>query len=204
MGDVVVTGMASAVGDLPPEESPAIPTTDFPSAPVSLAFQDGVTSGFMNLSLPDNTISSSLKVFRFALTSVSATSTSQRSPPRLSSVSTTASVTIVDDEGGSGQFQLSPLALTLAEGASQVFRIVRSGESSGRVSVFVQTVQSGLATAGLDYEPFNEELIFESGVTQLLKTVTIPQDEIPEGPEEFSIVLSAPTSATLINSSAVS
>ena len=207
MGSVLVTGAASPMtsGDLLPQQVPATPNTDFPSTPVSITFQDGVTTGLMNLSLPDNILTSSLKVFQFSLTSVTGTSPPlSAASPRLSLVNSTASITIVDDEGGAGQFQLSPITIAIAEGSSQSFRIVRSGDSRGRVSVFVETVQSGSAIAGLDYEPFNEELIFESGTTQLLMSVTIPQDEIPEGPEDFSISLSAPTSSALINTNAVS
>lgn len=206
MGSAVVTGVASPVSasDLLPQELPAVLSTDFPARPVSVTFQDGVTTGLLNLSLPDNILTSSLKVFQFSLTSVTANPPSFQQSPRLSSVNTTAAITIVDDEGGAGQFQLSPVTITIVEGSSRVFRVERSGDSRGRVSVVVQTVQSGLATAGVDYEPFNEELIFESGQNLLLMSVTIPQDEIPEGPEDFSITLSAPTSAALIDTNAVS
>lgn len=206
MGSVVVTGVASpvAAGDLSPQEVPATPITDFSSIPVSVTFQDGVTTGLFNLSLPDNTLTSSLKVFRFTLTAVAPSFPSFQLPPRLSTVNTTATITIVDDEGGAGQFQLSPTIITIAEGSSQTFRVVRSGDTRGRVAVVVQTAQSGLATSGVDYEPFNEELIFQSGETQQVMSVTILQDDVPEGPEDFSITLSAPSSAALINTNAVS
>lgn len=202
MGSVVVTGMASPVpiSDLSSRQ-PAIPMTDFSPIPVSVAFQDGVTTGLLNLSLPDNTLPGPLLVFQFSLTAVAPSSGPS---PRLSSVNTTATITIVDDEGGAGQFQLSPLTVTIAEGSLQAFRIVRTGDSRGRVSVLVQTMQTGLATSGVDYEPFSQELIFESGETQLLMSVTTLQDDVPEGLEDFSIALSAPASPQLVDTNAVS
>lgn len=202
MGSVVVTGVASPVpsSDLSSRQ-PAIPTTDFPTVPVSVTFQEGgVTTGLLNLSLPDNTLTGPLKVFQFSLTAIAPSS---QPSPRLSSVNTTATITIVDDEGGAGQFQLSPLTLTIAEGSSQTFSVMRSGESRGSVSVVVQTMQTGLATSGVDYEPFNQELIFESGETQLLVSVTTLQDDVPEGLEDFSITLSAPASPAVIDANAV-
>lgn len=199
MGSVVVTGVASPV--LTSDPSPAIPTTDFSAIPVSVTFQEGVTTGLLNISLPDNTLTSQLKVFQFSLTAVSPNT---QPSPRLSAVNTTATITIVDDEGGAGLFQLSPVTITIAEGSSQPFRVVRSGESRGRVSVLLQTMQTGLATSGVDYQPFNQELIFESGQTERLMSVTTIQDDVPEGLEDFSITLSVPAFPALVNANAVS
>lgn len=202
LGSVVVTGVASPIqaGDLSPQEVPAMPTTDFPSTPVSVTFGEGITTALLNLTLPDNSLTTTLKVFRFSLLSAAASSPSLPSP-RLSTVNTSTTISIIDDEGGAGQFQLSPLTARAAEGSLLVFHVVRSGGSMGRVAVDLQTVQSGQATSGVDYQPINERLVFESGITQLLMSVSILDDAVPEGPEEFSISLSG---AALINANAVS
>lgn len=209
MGSVLVTGVATVVSasSLPPQVVPATPTLDFSPIPVSLTFEEGVTTGLLNISLPDNSLTSPLKVFQFSLTSVVATSplsSSLLASPRLSTINITTSVTIVDDEGGAGQFQLTPTALTIAEGSTMTFSVLRSGGASGRVSLLVQTVESGTAISGEDYQPFSEELVFDNGVSQLLMSVSIVDDAVPEGPEDFSVSLSAPSGAALVDTSAVS
>lgn len=208
MGSITVTGVASAVSasTLPAQVIPATPTTDFSSVPVSITLEEGVTTGLFNLTLSDNAIISALKVFQFSLTSVSANSPllSSAAAPRLSSVNTSTSVTIIDDEGGAGQFQLSPTTATLAEGAAFTFTVIRSGGTSGSVSALVQTVESGSATSGVDYQAFSQQLLFTSGVSQLLMTVNVVDDNIPEGPEDFSVTLSVPGGDALVNPNAVS
>lgn len=208
MGSITVTGVASAVSasSLPSQVIPATPTTDFSSIPITITMEEGVTSSSFNLSLLDNTLTTALKVFQFTLTSV--TSMTSVSPtatsPRLSSVNTTTRVTIIDDEGGAGQFQLTPTTATLTEGSTFNFNVLRLGGASGSVSVLVQTQESGSATSGVDYQPFSQELLFTSGVSQLLMSVSIVEDDIPEGPEDFSITLSAPGGDALVDPNAVS
>ena len=209
LGSIMVTGVASSVSEsnLPSQVLPATPVVDFPSTPVSLTLGEGITTGFFSIRLPDNNLQSSLRAFQFSLNSVVASSPSASAvgSPRLSSVNTTAIVTIIDDEGGAGLFQLNPTSASTTEGSTLNFNIVRSRGTSGRTSVVLRTVQSGLATDGVDYQSLNQELTFENGVSQLLMSVNIMDDALPEGAEDFSIVLSAPTGGmALIDTNAVS
>lgn len=201
-----MTGVASAVSasTLPAQVIPATPTTDFSTAPISLTMEEGITISYFNLSLSDNTRTSAFKVFQFSLTSVIFPSLPDATSPHLSSVNTTTSVTIVDDEGGAGQFRLQPTTATLVEGSTFTFNVVRSGEASGSVSVLVQTQESGTATSGDDFQAFSQELFFSSGTSQLLMSVNIVDDEEAEGPEDFSITLSAPGSNAIVDPNAVS
>lgn len=207
MGSIIVTGVASAVSasSLPAQVIPATPTTDFSSIPFSITLEEGMTTGYFNFTLFDNTLITALKIFQFSLTSVTASSPepSVSGSPRLSSVNTTTSITIIDDEGGAGQFQLSPITATLTEGSTFNFNVLRLGEARGSVSVLVQTQESGSATSGEDYQPFSQELLFTSGVSQLLMTVNIVDDDDQEGSEDFSITLSAPGGEALVDPNTV-
>ncbi len=206
-GTVVVTGVASqlSANTLPSQAVPATPSIDFPSVPISVTFEEGVTTAFFNITLLDNNRASSLKVFQFTLTSVVSRATSEVAPqsPRLSSVNTTARITIIDDEGGAGQFQLNPTTATVAEGSTLTFSVLRSGGASGSISVLLQTVDSGLATSGTDFQALNQLLTFEDGTSQLLQSVDIIDDSDPEGPEDFLVTLSIPTGEMLVDTNAV-
>lgn len=66
--------------------------------------------------------------------------------------------------------------------------VVRLGGSFGRVRLWYETV-SGTAEAGWDFIPAPGELLFES--QEMVKSVQIEilDDGLPEGPEEFSVVI---------------
>lgn len=204
MGRVVVYGVASALlsSRVPSGVVSAVPTSDFSSASLSLVLEEGLTTGFFNITLPDNDIVNSLKVFQFSLISVQKTSpTSPTSPiaetPRLSTDNTTARVSIVDDDGGAGLFQLNPTSATASEGSAVTFSVIRSGATNGRVSIVLQTLESGLATSGADFEELRRELTFENGVSQIFISVDIFDDDTPEPAEDFSISLT-PSSSQVV------
>ena len=205
---MIVTGVASPIpaSSLPSQVISATPVIDFTSTPISLTFEEGMTTGYFNITLIDNSLTSPLKVFVFSLTSVVPTSNSETmlQSPRLSSVNTTARITIIDDEGGAGQFQLNPTTATVAEGSTLTFSILRLGGTSGSISVLLQTLDSGLATSGADFQPISQLLTFEDGISQLLQSVDIIDDSVPEGPEDFMVTLSVPSGDTLVDSNAVS
>ena len=202
MGSVIVYGLASALfsSSLPSGVVSAVSTSDFSSTSLSLVLHEGVTTGFFNITLSDNNIVNLLKVFQFRLISVqksSPTSTSTQSP-RLSADNTTAIVSIVDDEGGAGLFQLNPISATASEGSSVSFSVIRSRGTNGQVSIMLQTLESGLAISGADFEQLSAELIFENGVSQILMSVDIFDDDTPEPAEDFSIYLSPPSSQVVL------
>lgn len=66
--------------------------------------------------------------------------------------------------------------------------VIRSGGSLGPVKLWYETV-SGTAEAGWDFVPAPGELFFEA--QEMVKNVQIEilDDGLPEGPEEFSLVL---------------
>ncbi len=175
---------------IPSNRIAATPGIDFPVTPQSVTMGDGQTISFINFSLPNNIVSSSLKVFTFTLSSVSrtATPTGSDSSPRLSTSNLIGQVTIVDDEGGAGVFSLSPNVASVSEGGVLSFTVRREGGSAGAVSVLVMTVE-GEASEGADYTALSQQLEFSDGTTERLLTVPILDDSIPEGDEGFRVQL---------------
>lgn len=66
--------------------------------------------------------------------------------------------------------------------------VTRSGGSLGRVRLRVEAV-SGTAAAGMDFLPPPAQLLFEAGETAKSVHIEILDDGLPEGPEEFSLVM---------------
>ena len=212
MGHVTLEGVASTVAtsSLPPNTEAATPTSDFPTAVLSLTMEEGVNSASFVLPLPDNAVAGGLKVFQFTLLSVvgaanGTTSTPGDSSPRLSSTNTSAMVLILDDEGGSGVFQLRPLTINTTEGALLAVEVIRSGGTSGRVAVQIQTMEMGGATSGLDFQPVDEQVVFGNGESRQSLAISIYQDSEPEFAESFILTLTQPAGqAGLVDPSAVS
>lgn len=75
---------------------------------------------------------------------------------------------------------LSPLQVSVT--------VLRSGGSLGPVRLWVDTV-SGTAEAGLDFVPARGELLFEAREMAKSVQIEILDDSLPEGPEEFSLVI---------------
>ena len=189
VGEITITGVASMATSIPSNRIAATPGIDFPVTPQSVTMGDGQTIGYINISLPNNIVSSSLKVFTFTLTSVSrSTPTGSDSSPRLSTSNLIGQVTIVDDEGGAGVFSLSPNIASVSEGGVLSFTVRREGGSAGAVSVLVMTV-GGEASEGVDYTALSQQLEFSDGTTERLLTVPILDDSIPEGDEGFRVQL---------------
>ena len=194
-GDIEVTGITSAASssDIPTNQIAAQPGVDFSGAS-TLILQDGATTGYINISLLDNALVSPPKVFSFQLTSVQRANEEQTfASPRLSSSNLSALVTILDDEFGAGEFQLSPTTASVVEGSIFPFMVRRSRGSTGQVSVRLSTVQSGSAVENVDYQSVDMELRFSDGETEKSASLTIIEDNTPEIEESLSLVLSNPS-----------
>lgn len=206
-GVIQITGVASAApaNAIPTNQIAAQPGIDF-SAATGLTLGDGVTTGYFNISLSDNAFVSPPKVFSFTLNSVTrANEAGTFTSPRLSTLNVTALVTILDDEFGAGQFQISPLTASVDEGSVFSFTVRRSQGSTGGVSVRVSTVQSGSAVEGVDYQPVDQELSFRDGETERSVGLTIIEDNTPEIEEDLSLTLSNPSGGVaLVDPQAVS
>jgi hypothetical protein len=112
----------------------------------------------------------------------------------------TLPITILDDDLPSVSVGNTRVAEDSVAGAPRVARFPVSLDAwAGPVSVRYHTVD-GTARENEDYVPTSDTLVFESP-TQLTQTVpvTIIDDGVPEEPEEFCLILDAPSGAVLGN-----
>jgi len=79
-GDIMVTGIASAVTQVGTNQNPAQAVIDFPITSFSVVIADGITTGIITVPLGDNNVIGSPKVFRFNLTSVERVPSVQSTP----------------------------------------------------------------------------------------------------------------------------
>lgn len=106
---------------------------------------------------------------------------------------TTATLTIVEDDFGPGRLEFTDFYYTVTEDVTNaVIGITRTNGSTGIVSVRYRTAD-GTATAGADYVPTNNIMSFADG--EIFKTfaIAIVDDNLMEGPETVTLLLSNPT-----------
>ncbi len=100
-----------------------------------------------------------------------------------------------------GVFELPPSSIRVTEGNTTVsLTITRQSGAIGRVRVYYQTVGSSTASAGIDYLPISESILFEDGQKSASFNVTIFDDDLPEADEMVFVNL---TKVDLINGTEV-
>ncbi|KAB0406077.1 hypothetical protein E2I00_004999, partial [Balaenoptera physalus] len=120
--------------------------------------------------------------------------------------SSTANITVVASDFPYGRFAFSQDQLRVSEEVQKVegemlkilniififyivnLTVVRSGGSFGPVRLWFEAV-SGTAEAGVDFIPPPGQLLFEARETVKSVHIEILDDSLPEGPEEFSLVI---------------
>jgi ribosomal protein L35AE/L33A len=106
------------------------------------------------------------------------------------------------NQTGPGQLQLSNASYSVNENGGQVtITVTRTGGSTGAVNVNYATA-NGTATAGSDYTAASGTLNFADGQTSATFTVTILDDSVYEGNENFTVTLSNPTGGATLGSPA--
>uniref|UniRef100_G1KP04 Adhesion G-protein coupled receptor V1 n=1 Tax=Anolis carolinensis TaxID=28377 RepID=G1KP04_ANOCA len=93
----------------------------------------------------------------------------------------TAYITMAASDMPYGQFAFSQQLLQVAN-----VTVVRSHGYYGQICLWYQ-IQNGTAVQGMDFAPLLRELTFKSNETSKTIYIEIYDDELPEGPEEFSI-----------------
>lgn len=66
--------------------------------------------------------------------------------------------------------------------------IFRSGGYYGQVQLWYKTL-NGTAEGGMDFTSTSGELVFEPNEMMKKISIEILHDDLPEGPEEFSVVI---------------
>ncbi|HEV7667977.1 MAG TPA: Calx-beta domain-containing protein [Thermoanaerobaculia bacterium] len=113
-------------------------------------------------------------------------------------------LTIQDDDVPASPGTLALLASSFSgpEGGSATISVVRSGGTTGAVSVSYAT-SDGTAAAGSDYTAASGTLSFADGEggTKTIPVALLPDDAV-EGSESFTVTLSAPTGGAALGSPA--
>ena len=116
---------------------------------------------------------------------------------------TTATVDVVDDDGGTSTIQFSSAAYSVDEGGgSAILTVVRSGGIGFAVSANYST-SDGTAKAGSDYSATSSTVTFSPGEYSKNITVPILQDAVAEGSESFTISLSSPSANAALGTPAI-
>ncbi|XP_060617754.2 adhesion G-protein coupled receptor V1 isoform X2 [Anolis sagrei] len=101
----------------------------------------------------------------------------------------TAYITMAASDMPYGQFAFSQQLLQVPEEEKWAnVTVVRSRGYYGQVCLWYQ-IQNGTAVQGMDFSALSRELTFKSNETSKMIYIEIYDDELPEGPEEFSIEL---------------
>uniref|UniRef100_K7FWY2 Adhesion G protein-coupled receptor V1 n=1 Tax=Pelodiscus sinensis TaxID=13735 RepID=K7FWY2_PELSI len=100
-----------------------------------------------------------------------------------------ANITMVASDFPYGQFEFSQENLQTTEEEKWVnITIVRSHGCHGQVQLWYQTL-SGTAEESTDFTFISEEFVFDPNETNKKISIEIHDDDLPEGPEEFSVTI---------------
>ncbi|XP_004678196.1 PREDICTED: G-protein coupled receptor 98 [Condylura cristata] len=147
-----------------------------------IMMRDGQSAAIVVIQTLNDDIPEEKSLYEFQLTGISEGGI-------LSESSSTANITVVASDFPYGCFAFSQEQLQVAEKAQKVsIPVFRSGGSWGSVRLYYETV-SGTAEAGLDFSPASGKLLFEARQTMKSLYVEILDDDLPEGPEEFSLMI---------------
>ncbi|KAF1420925.1 G-protein coupled receptor 98, partial [Spheniscus magellanicus] len=103
--------------------------------------------------------------------------------------SSTASITMAASDFPYGEFTFSQELLQTTEEEKWVnITIVRSRGSYGKVHLCFQII-NGTAEEAIDFTPTVRELLFEPHEESKIILVEIHDDDFPEGPEDFSVMI---------------
>ena len=165
------------------EQESASPQSDYTPTNGTLVFGPGQLSGSITVPLINDSIDESNKTFRVVL--------DETAGGAALGSNSTAVVTILDDDTG-GTLEFRTATFTNVENvAVALISVVRKGGLAAGVSVDFATV-AGTATAGSDFVSTNGTLSFGSNELTKSFEVAILNDDLPEGNEELTLVLSNP------------
>nr|XP_031304026.1 adhesion G-protein coupled receptor V1 [Camelus dromedarius] len=155
---------------------------EFAETSGKLTMRDGQSAAVVVIQALNDDIPEEKRSYEFQLTGVSEGGV-------LSESSSTANITVVASDFPYGRFAFSQEQLRVSEEVQKVnLTVTRSGGSFGPVKLWCETV-SGTAEAGLDFIPPPGQLLFEAGEVVKSLHTEILDDSLPEGPEEFSLVI---------------
>ncbi|KAM5328541.1 adhesion G-protein coupled receptor V1 [Glossophaga mutica] len=155
---------------------------EFAETSGKLTMREGQSAATVVIQALNDDIPEEKRFYEFQLTGISEGGV-------LSEASSTANVTVVASDLPYGQFTFSHERLQVSEEVQWVnITVTRLGGSLRPVRLWYETV-SGSAKAGADFIPAPGVLLFEAHEMAKSVQIEILDDDLPEGPEEFSLVL---------------
>ena len=91
-----------------------------------------------------------------------------------------------------------PIHVRVNEGQSATFTILRRGRTNEAIHVNVTTKDGSARSGEADYVPITQQVSFARGESRKSITVNIPDDDLPEPDENFTVVLTSSTGDTSI------
>lgn len=168
----------------------AVAGSDYTAASGSVNFAAGETQKTIFVGINQDSFTEGDETFGVNLSNPSAGATLGQP--------STATVTIVDDDGGS-TVQFNPASYTVNEVDGQVILNVtanRIGDATAQITVNYAT-RNGSAVAGQDYTAQTGTIVFANGETQKQIAIAITNDTLLENAENFFVDLSNPQNASL-------
>jgi uncharacterized delta-60 repeat protein/uncharacterized repeat protein (TIGR01451 family) len=190
--DVVREGSTSGISTIQfatTTNGTAVPGVNYIPTNASVVFQPGDTHQSVRVPVLHNPLAEPDKTVTMALTLPQ--NTILLTPNQ-------AVLTIQNVDLAPGQFVFSAPAYSVSEGAgSALITVLRTNGFTGIVSVNIATAP-GSAAPGVRYFPTNGVLTFADGQQSRTFAVTIIDDNIVNGDQDFNVVLSSPNGGATI------
>ncbi|XP_066038594.1 adhesion G-protein coupled receptor V1 [Chamaea fasciata] len=156
--------------------------TEFIEVSGTLTMQDRQSAGVVLIQAVDDNCPEEKHYYQFQLTRIS-------DGGLINESSSTANITMAASDYPYGEFTFSHELLQTAEDEKWVnITVVRSRGSYGRVRLCFQII-NGTAEEGMDFTPTVREMVFEPEEESKIILIEIQDDDIPEGPENFSLMI---------------
>ena len=178
---VTLTATAAATGTAETDAS----GDDFAAGSQTVTIAAGQTSQTFTVALTDDALDENDEAFTVTLSNANQGTFSDSE----------ALVTIQDDDAAPTLALTAPA--TVSEDGGTIAFTATLDAASGRAVTALFATQDGTAEAGSDFASTSQPLTFAPGQTTQTVAVALTDDDLIEGDETFSGVLSAPQNATL-------
>ncbi|NXE93985.1 GPR98 protein, partial [Menura novaehollandiae] len=156
--------------------------TEFIEVSGTLTMRDRQSAAVVLIQVADDNRPEEKHYYQFQLTRISGGGLINES-------SSTANITMAASDYPYGEFTFSHELLQTTEDEKWVnITVVRSRGSYGKVRLCFQII-NGTAEEGMDFTPTVRELVFEPQEESKMILIEIHDDDFPEGPEDFSVMI---------------
>ncbi|NXB81784.1 GPR98 protein, partial [Donacobius atricapilla] len=156
--------------------------TEFIEVSGTLTMRDRQSAAVVLIQAVDDNCPEEKHYYQFQLTRIS-------DGGLINESSSTANITMAASDYPYGEFTFSRELLQTTEDEKWVnITVVRSRGSFGRVHLCFQII-NGTAEEGMDFTPTVREMVFEPEEESKIIFIEIHDDDFPEGPENFSLMI---------------